>query len=303
MTPHPTGPRRRARLLPAFAGTALAAALTGCAADDPQVGAPAPTTSAAAEASATPVPTGSPRPMGHIHAVAQDPDGTVLLATHGGLFRVGADGPVPVGPVVDLMGFAVAPDGGYLASGHPGPGTDLAQPVGLVRSDDRGVTWTEVSRAGESDFHGLTAGEGLVAGYDGVLRVGTDGTDWQERDVPGDPYLLAASPDGGRLLVTTPQGLVATEDAGRSWTAVETPAVLVAVDWADDDTVVGVDVSGLLHESTDRGATWRSGQRPVGAASTLHAGRNAAGDLRVLAVVGDAVVSTTDLGATTARLF
>lgn len=35
-------------------------------------------------------------------------------------------GDVQVGPTIDLMGFAVAAPGRYLASGHPGPGVDLA---------------------------------------------------------------------------------------------------------------------------------------------------------------------------------
>jgi photosystem II stability/assembly factor-like uncharacterized protein len=99
-----------------------------------------------------------------------------------------------------------AADGSYLASGHPGAGAALGNPVGLIRSTDGGDMWTTLSRAGKSDFHGLTAGSGLVAGYDGALRISTDGRSWQTHDIPSAPHVLAVSPDGGRLLATTSAG-------------------------------------------------------------------------------------------------
>lgn len=241
------------------------------------------------------------RPMGHIHAVASDPgSGDVLLATHGGLFRLGPSGTTPVGPAVDLMGFAVAPDGAYLASGHPGPGTDLDQPVGLIRSEDGGQSWSAVSRAGKSDFHTLTVGPGVVAGFDGALRVGTDGSSWQQRPIPAPPRTLSASPSGDRLLATTEQGLLSSEDQGRAWAPVATPDLLVTVAWADADTLVGVSVTGTLVISEDAGGTWTAGGS-VGQASAVSATRTADG-LDVLLVVGETVVRTTDRGETLERV-
>lgn len=242
-----------------------------------------------------------PRPMGHIHGVARDPaSGDVLLATHGGLYRVDPSGPTPVGPVVDLMGFAVSPGGAYLASGHPGPGVDLDQPVGLIRSEDGGQSWAAVSRAGESDFHTLTAGPGVVAGFDGALRVGTDGSSWQQRSIPAPPRTLSASPTGSRLLATTEQGLLSSDDEGRTWTPVTTPDLLVTVAWADADTLVGVSVTGSLVVSEDAGGTWAAGGS-VGQASAVSATSTADG-LDVLLVVGETVVRTTDLGETLERV-
>ena len=240
--------------------------------------------------------------MGHVHGLARDPgSGDVLLATHGGLFRLDPGGPVPVGPVVDLMGFAIAPDGRYLGSGHPGAGVDLEQPVGLIRSDDMGASWTVLSRAGESDFHALTAAPGVVAGFDGSLRVGADGSSWQVRTIPAEPHTLAASPSGDRLLATTEKGLLASIDRGASWTRVTAPELLVAVTWAEPDTVVGVGVSGRLALSEDGGASWTQGERPVGRATALHATRTG-GQVEVLLVVGDHVVRTLDLGRSLDRL-
>lgn len=40
--------------------------------------------------------------------------------------------------MIDLMGFTVAGPDRFLASGHPGPGADLPEPLGLVESRDGG---------------------------------------------------------------------------------------------------------------------------------------------------------------------
>ena len=243
------------------------------------------------------------RPMGHIHGIAFDPDaGHVVVAAHGGLYVVGDTGPTPVGPSVDLMGFTIGADGAYLGSGHPGPGTELDQPVGLIRSTDGGGTWAAVSRGGESDFHGLAAADGLVAGFDGELRVSADGREWETRAVPSAPHVLAAAPSGARLLATTTDGLLATEDRGASWRTVDTPELLVAVDWADDDTVVGVGLTGRVVVSEDAGATWASGPRELGELSAVHASRDGT-SLVVLVVAGDRVLRTTDQGATSTELW
>ena len=115
----------------------------------------------------------------HIHAVARDPKtGDLLLATHEGLFRHANGELLQNGPVIDLMGFTVAPDGTYYASGHPGAGVDLPQPVGLITSTDSGRTWRVSSRGGESDFHALTSSPTSVVGFDGTLRSTTDGETW-----------------------------------------------------------------------------------------------------------------------------
>ena len=271
---------------------------------DPSSQVPSPSVTASPSSSTTPSavpdsprPTGSPRPMGHIHGLARDPaTGDVLLATHGGLFRLDPSGPTAVGPVVDLMGFTVAADGSYLASGHPGQGTDLPNPVGLLSSTDGGATWSSMSRGGESDFHGLTAGSGLVAGFDGRLRVSPDGRSWTARDIPAEPHVLALSPNGDRLLATTREGLLLSRDAGVTWAELNTPALLVAVDWADTDTIAGVDVTGRLALSEDGGATWRTGSNQVGEVTALHASATADG-VELLVVVGGTVMRTIDLGS------
>jgi hypothetical protein len=82
--------------------------------------------------------------------------GKVNLATHEGLFVSQTDGSwQQVGPVVDLMSFAITGPGSL--SGHPADGVDMPAPVGLVKSTDAGRSWTVLSRGGESDFHAMAA--------------------------------------------------------------------------------------------------------------------------------------------------
>ena len=113
-------------------------------------------------------------PSAHVHAIAATGEGEVLLATHDGLYDVSVNPAQRIGPVVDWMGFSIGKDGFY-ASGHPGPGVDLENPVGLMRSADEGKTWESLSRSGVSDFHAMTASKNAVIGFDTALRSTADG--------------------------------------------------------------------------------------------------------------------------------
>ena len=269
---------------PALAGVIL---LTGCAAtDDP----------AARESGDS---TGT-LPAAHVHAIAVDPgDGALLLATHEGLITIGDDGqPAAVGPVIDLMGFTVAGPDHYLASGHPGLRTDLPNPVGLIESTDGGKTWTPLSRAGESDFHALTALPGGGAlGYDGTLRRTTDGTTWEPLAIPAEPHTLTAAPDG-RVLATTGAGLLRSTDAGATWAPVDGAPLLQVVTWSGDGTAaVGITQDGAVWTGTDAAASWVQRGQLEGTPQAL-AATTADGHLRVLVVTDDGLLESMDGGAT-----
>jgi hypothetical protein len=75
---------------------------------------------------------------------------------------------------MDFMGFAVAGPDEFVSSGHAGPGGELPEPMGLIRSVDTGRTWEVASRGSESDFHVLTT---AGARGDG-LRRSTGPTPW-----------------------------------------------------------------------------------------------------------------------------
>lgn len=277
------GPRRSVGIV--ALGTAVLAVLAGCSASN------------ADDATTPSVPAGS-LPSAHVHGVGVDPaDGTTVLATHDGLFRVSDSGEsTRVGPVIDLMGFAVAGPGHFLASGHPGIGVDMAQPVGLIESTDGGETWNVLSRDGESDFHALATSPTGVLGFDGALRRSQDHREWVELAIPAEPVALAASPDGGSVLAATPQGLLRSEDSGTSWMPAENAPQLAVLSWAEMGTVGGVDTAGRFWASVDGGVTWEERAHLDAFPQAVHLSADDAGALRVLAVTDTALVESVDGG-------
>jgi photosystem II stability/assembly factor-like uncharacterized protein len=238
-------------------------------------------------------------PSLHVHGVARDPgDGGVYLATHDGLFRI-AEGreATRVGPVIDLMGFAVAGPGHFYASGHPGPGVNLPDPVGLIESRDAGQTWTALSRQGQSDFHALAFSSGGVVGFDGEQLAATrDGRTWRQLTAPVAPHAVAVSSDGAVVLVTSVSGLVRSADQGVTWQQVQAPLPLQLVTWVDAKHAVGVAPDGRIAVSADAAVSWQV-RGSVGAAPhALGAHAVSSGGFEVLAVTGAGLLRSVDSG-------
>ena len=267
-------------------------------------------------------PAESPAPAGasstgtaitHVHAITRDTvtgggagagagAGVILLATHEGLFRLQDGELTQASPVVDLMGFTVTPEGRYLASGHPGTGTDLPEPVGLIESTDQGETWEVLSRGGESDFHTLAAGPNGVLGFDGQLRASSDGRTWDTLEIPSAPAALAIAPGTGTILATTEDGVMRSQDDGATWDTLDTPQLMSLIAWADDKTIVGAGVDGNLLTSADAGETWTASDQPIGEITALGAGLTEEGETEALLVADGTVLRTTDGGNTIEQL-
>lgn len=270
-------------------GMAAALALAGCGQGD----SPAPKGVAAGAL-----------PSDHVHGVSRDPgSGKVNLATHEGLFVLQPDASwKQVGPVVDMMGFAISGPGTFYASGHPADGVDMPSPVGLMKSTDAGVTWTVLSRGGQSDFHALTASSKGVMGFDGALGVTSDGKSWVQGGLSVEPRSLSSAPDGSRVLATTAQGLMSSTDGGGTWTPLASAPQLVLVAWADAKTVVGVTTDGGLAVSADAGSTWKINAAKVSSGQAISASRDKDGALEILVVTDIDVVQSRDNGASLSAL-
>lgn len=238
--------RLRVALVPA-----VALALAGCAGPD------------AGTAATGPV-------FAHVHGLGVDPaDGAVYVASHDGLFRSGPDGLTRAGAAGrDLMGFTIAGAGTYLSSGHPAPGDDLPNPLGLVESSDGGETWAPVSLTGEVDFHALEVAAGTVFGYDatnGRLRASVDGgRSWEDRTALEALDIAVDPADPARVLATVQGGVAGSTDGGRSF-APPTGPQLAYLSWGPDGTVHGLDLDSAVFTSSDGGTTWqRVGTGPGG---------------------------------------
>lgn len=196
--------------------------------------------------------------LGHVHGVVVDGD-HLLLGTHDGVHRVD---PVTgeserVGSSQDdFMGFAGSADSTLVASGHPGPGSSLPNPLGLLTSDDAGKSWQPVSLQGQVDFHSLSIQGDEIVGWDtrGPLQWSTDrGVTWQ-----AGPQVTPTSLTwfGNRVWLGTPDRGLLTWNPGEDAVAeMDVPGILVAAT-PDGSALWRLDGDGSVHLSAD-GVSWR----------------------------------------------
>jgi hypothetical protein len=183
-----------------------------------------------------PQSTGSAVQFQHIHGLGFSADGQQLFVpAHNGflIFRNGR-WEVPDLPVHDYMGYSAADDGFY-SSGHPGPGSNLINPLGLIRSTDGGQTFTTLDFEGETDFHLMSVGYRNHAIYvvnpspNSRLSAGLhysldDGQNWEQsagQGISGSPIQIAVHPtDAQTVALAAEGGLFLSNDYGDTFTRI-----------------------------------------------------------------------------------
>lgn len=212
----------------------------------------------------------------HVHGLGINPaDGSIIVATHYGSFRIPADGDDATrigGSFQDTMGFTVAGPDHFLGSGHPDvAGMQQGQPgrLGLIESTDAGATWTAVSLSGEVDFHGLAFAHDQAYGWDSGTRrfmVSSNRRDWDTRSTL-DLFGFAVDPDDAEHIIGAgPDGLSESSDGGRTWVGTEGPR-LVTLSWDAEAGLWGADAGGKV--SHFDGTTWKQAGELVGEAQVL----------------------------------
>ena len=236
----------------------------------------------------------------HVHGVGIDPhDESVLLATHTGLFRSprGSLRAERVGDRrQDTMGFTVVGPRRYLGSGHPDLRDGGPPMLGLIRSHDGGRSWQPVSLSGAADLHVLRASGRRVFAYDssaGRLLASDDaGRTWTLRPTPGPVIDLAIDPrQPDRLVASTQGGPRVSSDGGRSWRALPASAPGLLM-WTD--ALYLVDAQGIVTRTRDLGRSWQS----VGTVGGRPAATSTSGDRLVVATEDGRVRMSSDGGRT-----
>ncbi|MGH3071242.1 MAG: F510_1955 family glycosylhydrolase [Gaiellaceae bacterium] len=200
----------------------------------------------------------------HVHGLGINPsDGALFIATHTGLYRVGAgeEEAARVGDSKqDTMGFSIAGPDRFIGSGHPDLRTDLPPHLGLIESTDAGRTWEPVSLLGEADFHVLRAAGRQVYGFDAtnarLLASSDGGRTWTERAAPEPLVDLVAHPGKATTAVASGSVLYRSTDGGRRWSVLGGEPGYLA--WPRADRLYQVVADGRVQLSRDGGRTWTS---------------------------------------------
>jgi photosystem II stability/assembly factor-like uncharacterized protein len=197
--------------------------------------------------------------LSHIHVVRAFGD-QIILGTHEGLYQYLSEKSVKrINPErFDVMGLAVS-NKGLFASGHPGPGSKLKEPVGLLFTSKQGGKWQELSLSGVVDFHTLeTVGEevyGADSGSGHLMYSANGGKSWSKRGV--NTYTdIAPNPSKKASVVVVKDGkLFQSTDALKSVKEVKTPFVVESIDWIKGSLIAA---SGRdLYQSKNAGKSWK----------------------------------------------
>lgn len=216
-----------------------------------------------------------PRTTPFVNALVRTGDGTFLLTTNKGFWRVAPDGSrveqvrdavaVAKGgtsPVGTFLEIADVGTGDLLGSGHPDDPEALPEYLGIMRSIDGGRRWNVVSRLGTADIHVIRRNGSTMYLWDAVLGavlVSEDGLrSFKEHFTPRQLVLdMVVDPqDPDYLLISTEEELFRSTDQGETWRpSGQVRSARMA--WAPSGELFRALEDGTFEQSADRGQTWR----------------------------------------------
>lgn len=184
----------------------------------------------------------------------------ILMGSHEGLFQfVSQNNMKPIGKDrFDTMGLDG--DGSTLfASGHPGPGSKLPNPVGLLRSNDGGISWKSISLLGEVDFHFLEVSGVQIFGEnaaDGSLMYSKDsGQKWKNLGVNKFSDIAIQSGSLGGAIAIDRGKVVKTNNAFKTQSQLIFKSDVTAVESISKDFYLAA--KNQIFRSTDQAKSWK----------------------------------------------
>ncbi|MFF1992741.1 F510_1955 family glycosylhydrolase [Bacillus mycoides] len=189
----------------------------------------------------------------HIHGIGYPGNMPgVSIATHSGI-KVYQNGKwlETTTELHDYMGFQ-ATKNGFFASGHPEPGANLKNPLGLMKSSDGGNTLEKLAFYGESDFHNLAIGYTTEAIYlynerpNSKLQQGfyfstNNGQEWKNSKLKGLPstiHSFSVHPDQSNVVaVSAKDGVYLSTDYGNTFKLFSKSLESTAVTFSDEDVI------------------------------------------------------------------
>jgi hypothetical protein len=244
-----------------------------------------------------------PGELGHIHDLVIDEDGSLLVASHSGLYRIESiDRAVLVGREQhDLMSMA-ADDADLLASGHPDLRlekyrvNDHPPHLGLARSSDGGTTWTvEADLLGKHDFHALAPTNVGVYAADTAGRImlrSPDG-EWENLGALAARDLAANPVDPIQLIATDEDGAAwASADGAITWNPLPNAPAVIEIEWTAVDQLIAASEDGTLWQTTAPNGVWSEITIGPSDLETLHIDN----DQWWVTVHGGAIHASTDDG-------
>ncbi|PGT86458.1 F510_1955 family glycosylhydrolase [Bacillus sp. AFS040349] len=208
----------------------------------------------------------------HIHGIGYAGNTNELsLASHDGLLKFKNEKWFKITENKhDYMGFQ-ATDVGFYSSGHPAHGSDLQNPLGIIKSTDGGKTLNKLAFYGETDFHYLAAGFNSHIIYvinesknsrlnSGFYYSKDEGKNWTQSKMQKLSFNnignIATHPTKANIVaISTDQGLYISDDHGDSFSLASHSQPVTSVEFREKSllyfTLKGDKVSLYKQELSD----------------------------------------------------
>ncbi|GAE34398.1 F510_1955 family glycosylhydrolase [Halalkalibacter akibai] len=214
----------------------------------------------------------------HIHGLEYEVNGEgFYIATHHGIILADQANWNLIGGTSeqhDFMGFTILENGNMISSGHPSLQSDLNNPLGVIMSEDKGLTWEPIALHGEVDFHIIhvnAKNQNIIYGLDSyhsqLYKSENGGFNWLPIEISqapmdiGEIYAITSNPlDANHLLAGFPTGMFSSRDGGETWIELEkefTVTSFTSVNGHSEEMIAYLMGSKQgLYYSKDFGETW-----------------------------------------------